>query len=70
MTHKDFYFWLQGYLHGRLENKHIEITPIIEKMSKVKDEFDFNNFIKMTKKQKYNEPIIVDSKEQLNDRDK
>ena len=37
MTHKEFYFWLEGYLHGRLEDEHIPITPIIEKMNGVKD---------------------------------
>lgn len=37
MTHKEFYIWLEGYLHGKLENKHIDITPIVEKMSLVKD---------------------------------
>ena len=37
MTHKEFYFWLEGYLHGRLENEHIKITPIVEKMGEVKD---------------------------------
>jgi hypothetical protein len=38
MTHKEFYIWLEGYLYGKLENKHIEITPIVEKMGEVKDE--------------------------------
>ena len=38
MTHKEFYIWLEGYLYGKLENKHIDITPIVEKMGKVKDE--------------------------------
>lgn len=38
MTHKEFYIWLEGYLHGKLENKHIDITPIVEKMQLVKDE--------------------------------
>jgi hypothetical protein len=38
MTHKEFYIWLEGYLYGKLENKHIEITPIVEKMGQVKDE--------------------------------
>lgn len=38
MTHKEFYIWLEGYLHGKLENKHIDITPIVEKMGEVKDE--------------------------------
>ena len=38
MTHKEFYIWLEGYLHGKLENKHIDITPIVEKMQTVTDE--------------------------------
>ena len=38
MTHKEFYIWLEGYLYGKLENKHIEITPIVEKMGQVKEE--------------------------------
>jgi len=38
MTHKEFYIWLEGYLHGKLENKHIDIVPIVEKMNEVKDE--------------------------------
>lgn len=38
MTHKEFYIWLEGYLYGKLENKHIDITPIVEKMGEVKDE--------------------------------
>ena len=43
MTHKEFYIWLEGYLYGKLENKHIEITPIVEKMGQVKDnEFKSN----------------------------
>jgi hypothetical protein len=37
MTHKEFYFWLEGYLHGRLEDEKLEIAPIIEKMNKVKE---------------------------------
>ena len=37
MTHKEFYFWLEGYLHGRLEDEKVEIAPIIEKMNKVKE---------------------------------
>ncbi len=41
MTHKEFYAWLEGYLYGKLENKHIDITPIIEKMGEVKDELKF-----------------------------
>lgn len=38
MTHKEFYIWLEGYLYGKLENKQIDITPIVEKMQLVKDE--------------------------------
>ena len=38
MTHKEFYIWLEGYLYGKLENEHIEITPIVEKMNSVVDE--------------------------------
>ena len=41
MTHKEFYIWLEGYLYGKLENKNIDITPIVEKMSDVKDEDSF-----------------------------
>lgn len=35
MTYKEFYIWLEGYLTGKLENKTIEITPIVEKMGEV-----------------------------------
>jgi len=38
MTHKEFYIWLEGYLHGKLENKNVEIGPIVKKMGEVKDE--------------------------------
>lgn len=38
MTHKEFYIWLEGYLYGKLESKHIDITPIVEKMGEVNDE--------------------------------
>jgi len=37
MTHKEFYIWLEGYLYGKLENKHIDISPIVEKMEEVKE---------------------------------
>ena len=37
MTHKEFYFWLEGYLTGKLEYKNIDISPIVEKMQEVKD---------------------------------
>ena len=38
MTHKEFYFWLKGYLHGKSEDS---ILPIIEKMEEVKDNDPF-----------------------------
>jgi len=38
LTYKEFYIWLEGYLYGKLENENINIGPIIEKMSEVKDE--------------------------------
>lgn len=37
MTHKEFYIWLEGYLHGKLENKNVEIGPIVQKMGQVKE---------------------------------
>jgi hypothetical protein len=37
LNYKEFYFWLEGYLHGRLEDEHISILPIIEKMNEVKE---------------------------------
>ena len=37
ISYKEFYFWLEGYLHGKLEDKNIDISPIIEKMKEVKD---------------------------------
>jgi len=38
LTYKEFYIWLEGYLYGKLENKHIDISIIVEKMSHVKEE--------------------------------
>lgn len=38
LTYKEFYSWLEGYLFGKLENRHIDIAPIVEKMGEVKDE--------------------------------
>ena len=35
MNYREFYIWLEGYLHNKLENEHISITPIVEKMSQV-----------------------------------
>lgn len=44
MTYKEFYIWLDGYLHNKLESKHVDIAPIIQKMSQVKDEDSFDFF--------------------------
>ena len=59
MTHKEFYIWLEGYLYGKLENKHIDITPIVEKMGMVKS--DEQKWIEDFKKYREikNEPIIL-----------
>lgn len=46
MTHKEFYIWLEGYLYGKLENKHIDITPIVEKMGQVEDDVEKINIRK------------------------
>jgi hypothetical protein len=53
MTYKEFYFWLEGYLHGRLEDERLEIAPIIEKMGQIKD----NDKISIT--EPYKIPIPV-----------
>lgn len=37
MTYKEFYIWLEGYLHGKLNDKNVDISPIIDKMLQVKD---------------------------------
>jgi len=37
MTHKEFYIWLEGYLHGKINDENVNINPIIDKMLEVKD---------------------------------
>lgn len=37
MTHKEFYIWLEGYLHGKINDEKVDINPIIDKMLVVKD---------------------------------
>ncbi len=59
MTYKEFYIWLEGYLHGRLEDEKLLITPIVEKMGMVKSDEqkwidDFNKYRTIK-----NEPIII-----------
>jgi hypothetical protein len=66
ITYKEFYSWLEGYLHGKLENKHIDITPIVQKMSEVKDnhfDIDVTSFVEKWG----NTPYKINNKEQLND---
>jgi len=59
LTYKEFYIWLEGYLQGRLEDKHIPITPIVEKMNMVKsDEQKWIDDFKKYREIK-NEPIII-----------
>jgi len=69
MTHKEFYIWLDGFMTNRSWTviQQSDIEGIQEKMKEVKDDFDFDKFINISKHRKFNEPIIVDSKEQLND---
>lgn len=57
MTYKEFYHWLEGYLANKLESEHIDISPIVEKMGQVGDDFStFKNKVKMFQK---HEPINV-----------
>jgi hypothetical protein len=59
LTHKEFYFWLEGYLHGRLEDEIIPITPIVEKMKEVKDaENSFPRISRTTIPSPFN-PVII-----------
>ena len=58
MTHKEFYIWLEGYLTGKLENKHIDIAPIVEKMNEVKDVDPFFPHPRTTVPSPFN-PIIT-----------
>jgi len=37
MTHKEFFAWLEGYLHGKINDEKVDINPIIDKMLVVKD---------------------------------
>jgi formylmethanofuran dehydrogenase subunit E-like metal-binding protein len=45
MTYKEFFIWLEGYLTGKLENKNIEIAPIIEKMGQVNVDVEIKKII-------------------------
>jgi hypothetical protein len=66
MTHKEFYFWLEGYLTGKLEDKNIDITPIVEKMNEVKDVDPFFPNPRTTVPSPFN-PIIMPLKDNDSD---
>lgn len=70
LSYKEFYIWLEGYLYGKLENKHIDISPIVEKMGNVKDEneFDLDKFRHLGNKRNSGlQPIVVPSIKQDDD---
>jgi|LakMenEpi03Aug12_release.lakeMendotaPanAssembly.Ray.scaffolds.fasta_scaffold52061_5 hypothetical protein len=70
LSYKEFYIWLEGYLYGKLENKHIDILPIVEKMGNVKDEneFDLDKFRHLGNKRNSGlQPVVVPSIKQDDD---
>jgi len=62
MTHKEFYIWLQGYLHGKLEDKNIDIAPIVEKMNLVKEssKIDISEPFRIPINKGFNSPRSLD----------
>jgi hypothetical protein len=61
ITYKEFYIWLEGYLHNKLENKKIEILPIVEKMQQVVDK-TMADIMDRRKNEFHNLPINVEPK--------
>jgi hypothetical protein len=62
MNYKQFYIWLDGYLTGKLENKHIDIAPIVEKMGQViSDEEKWINDFKSYRKMETLNPIKIEN---------
>ena len=47
MTHKEFYNWTKQYLGTRLENKKIDIVPIVEKLGEVNNKNNMEDRIKI-----------------------
>ena len=47
MTYKEFYNWTKQYLGTRLENKQINIVPIVEKIGEVNDTNNMEDRIKI-----------------------
>jgi hypothetical protein len=66
ITYKEFYIWLEGYLHNKLENKKIEILPIVEKMQQVGDK-TMADIMDRRKNEFHNLPINVEPKLIRND---
>jgi hypothetical protein len=60
MTHKEFYIWLEGYLHGKINDKNVDINPIVDKMLEVKDVDPFFSNPKITAPKKF-EPAPIPS---------
>ena len=69
MTHKEFFIWLDGFMTNRRWTviQQVDIESIQNKMKEVKDDFNLDEFKNIGKRNPFIEPIIVDSKEQLND---
>lgn len=62
MTHRQFYIWLDGYLTGKLEDTHIAIGPIVEKMGEViSDEEKWINDFKSYRKMETLNPIKIEN---------
>ncbi len=47
MTYKEFYNWTKQYLGTRLENKRIDIVPIVEKLGEVNNKNNMEDRIKI-----------------------
>ena len=58
LSYKEFYIWLEGYLTGKLEDKNIDISPIVEKMNEVKDVDPFFPHPRTTVPSPFN-PVIM-----------
>ena len=72
MTHKEFYIWLDGFLTNRdwTVIQESDIESIKEKMSKVKDEneFDLDKFRHLgTKRNSVLQPVVIPSIKQDDD---
>jgi hypothetical protein len=71
MTHKEFYFWLEGYLHDKKISSYDEAATFLlvikEKMNEVKDvENEFPRISRTTVPSPFN-PIIMPLKDNDSD---